>query len=612
MSDLQNKVALISAKSITPEGEKWMRVIASAPTLDRDGEVIDTNSLHIPIKPKGWKYARDLTPDDAIDLPFLRDHKWETEQQLGSVRSMFINADGELETLVGFTSLQRGVEAHTLAKEGHLGNSFSGTFAGGSNSSGVIYDAELVELSMVFKGSNRDARVLEVSKSVKQEESIMAEATAQTLDEKKAEIARLQAEVEAASQEEGKQEVETVKEEAGVKEVVAEEEAKTEVVEAPADDEKTKSIKEEKKTMANDIAVKQVKDVVEAEVVEKKSVMSKKAQRELFVKQFIAYRTGDRKTLDELNEKAYQADTSEDKELKKKAIGYNEGASIFQTEVVSRDIQEEYTNVGRVGELVTRIDITGAETWKQIIQTAGNGFQPVGVEEEKQEDKPVWTHLSIEPKEHAMIVAWYDAMAKRTPLAVYQTLVRYIAREYAKLEDKIILSFAGTTTAGGDVFAVTGLVPILTAAGRIVNVATFSAADTQQALGRAYGLIESDDTLTLVANRKTWGMMAVTVDTQGRNVFTVVGDQVSAGALGTFNVRISQEVPDGQVVMGAFNNYELVTIGGLETLFSREATVGDLNLFTSDASALRANTDIAGKPTRNTSFVLIDFVPVVS
>jgi HK97 family phage major capsid protein len=360
-------------------------------------------------------------------------------------------------------------------------------------------------------------------------------------------------------------------------------------------------------------AIKQVKDAPEQpKETPKASKMSKNEQRALFVKQFQAYQARDYKTLQELNEKAYDADTSELRDLKKKAIDFSDGASIFQTEVVSTDVQEEYTNVGRVGQLVDRVDITGAETWKQIIQTAGTGFQPVGAEEEKQEDKPVWTHLSIEPKEHALIVAWYDGVAKRTPLAVYQSLVRYIAKEYAKLEDKIILSFAGVTTGGGDVFAATGLVPLLTTAGRIVNIATFGAADTQQGLGRAYGLIESDGELTLVANRKTWGMMAVVVNTQGNAIFNVVGEQVSAGALGTFNVRISQMVPDGQAVMGYFGDYQLVTNGGLETLFSREASVGNLNLFTSDASALRACVDIAGKPTRETSFVLLDFVPAVS
>lgn len=445
---------------------------------------------------------------------------------------------------------------------------------------------------MVFKGANREARVLEVSKSVKKGK-IMPELT---LEEKQAERDRLDKEI------------------AEAKAGSPSDEKKEEEEQPTSSAEPSKSVKPKKEEPVNKaIAVKQVKETPEVKPVAKKAVMSDNDQRRLFVKQVQAFQSKDIRTLSELNEKAYEADTSPDRDLKKKAISYAEGASIIQTEVVSSDILQEYTNVGRVGQLVKRIDITGAETWRQIIQTAGNGFQPVGVEEEKQEDKPVWSHLSIEPKEHALIVAWYDAMAKRSPLAVYQSLVQYIAREYAKLEDKIILSFAGATTGGGDVFAATGIVPVLLADGtQTVNVADFTAAKIQDGLGRAYGHIESDNALTLVANRQTWGMLAVTVDTQGRNVFTTVGEQVAAGALGAFNVRISQEVPNGVAVFGDFSDYELVTIGGLETLFSREATVGDLNLFTSDASALRAAADVAGKPVRNNSFVLIDFVPAVS
>jgi HK97 family phage major capsid protein len=150
------------------------------------------------------------------------------------------------------------------------------------------------------------------------------------------------------------------------------------------------------------------------------------------------------------------------------------------------------------------------------------------------------------------------------------------------------------------------------AGGRIRNVADFTAANVALGIGGAYGMLETDKPLTMVANRQTWGRMATVTDADGRAVFTANGQQVTAGALGAFNVVVSQEVPNGNVVLGAFNDYDLVTRGGLETLFSREATVGSLNLFTDDASAVRACCDIAGKAARLESFVLIDFVPVVS
>jgi HK97 family phage major capsid protein len=589
------KQKTLKVKVAADVGERTIVAVVSSSNFDRDNERVDVKSLRLPLRGGGTVVAKDLTGTEAIDIPMLLNHSFDVEDVIGSVRKAYLNQSGELVVEFGISGRAKAQDLMQLIDEKHLDNAFSITMSDYQYSEDTIYNAEVVEISMVFRGSNKDARVLQVKSLIKGEE--MAELT---LDEKKAELERLKKEIEVEEPV-----VEPPKEEEPV--------AEPEVEEPKPVEEKTIKPKKEK-TMSkeNDIAVKQVTDVPVQELQVKKVTVTKKEQRELFVKQFLAYKAKDLDTLAELNEKAYEADTSEDRDYKKKAIGFTDGAAIFQTEVVSQDIKEAYTNVGRLGSMVNHVDILGAETWKRLVQTAGNGFQPVGDQEAKAEDKPVWTNFSVEPKEFALIVAWYDAVARRTPIAIYGQIVSYIAKEWAKLEDKIIVSFAGATTVGGDTFPATGIVPAMIAAGRIVNVATFGAADTQAGLGRAYGLIESDEQITIIANRKTWGMMATTVDTQGRNVFTVVGQQVSAGALGTFNVVISQYVPDGNAIMGVMGDYDLVTRGGLETLFSREASVGSLNLYTSDASALRANADIVGKPVLNTSFVLIDFVPVVS
>jgi HK97 family phage major capsid protein len=151
----------------------------------------------------------------------------------------------------------------------------------------------------------------------------------------------------------------------------------------------------------------------------------------------------------------------------------------------------------------------------------------------------------------------------------------------------------------------------LTTATRFDAVASYDSLDVVPALGLAYGEIESDMAITLVANRRTWANLATSLDGENRPIFTVVGNQVAAGALGTFNVVLSNVLDDGDVVIGAFADYNLVTRGGLGTLLSREATVGELNLFTQDATALRADIDITGKPVFNTSFYLLQF-PVAS
>lgn len=610
-STLKQKALKAKVSTSVVEGERTIIAVVTSNSLDRDYEYVDVKSLRLPLKGGGFVRASDLTGTERIDIPMLLNHSFNVEDTIGSVRSAYLNEDEELVVQFGISARAKAQDLMLLIEEEHLDNAFSITMGDYQYIDTTIYDAEIAEISLVFRGSNKDARVLAVKSLIK--ESKVSDTL--TLEEKKANLDKLTKEIadeetqvaDSESQDEV-QEPETPDEQADE----VPDDADSDEEEADETPEESKSIKKEK-TMSEKVIVKQVKDAPEQpKETAKASKMSKDAQRELFVKQFRAYQQRDYATLSELNEKAYDADSSENRDLKKKAIDFADGASIFQTEVVSSDVLAEYTNVGRVGQLVTRIDITGAETWKQIVQSAGNGFQPVGAEEEKQEDAPVWTHLSIEPKEHALIVAWYDGVAKRTPLAVYQSIVQYIATEYAKLEDKIIISFAGVTTGGGDVFAATGIVPIIEAAGRIVNIATFGAADTQTGIGRAYGLIESDGELTLVTNRKTWGLLAVVVNSQGNAIFNVTGDQVSAGALGTFRVVLSQYVTDGKAVMGYMPDYELVTNGGLETLFSREATVGSLNLFTKDASALRAAVDIAGKPVRNKSFVVLDFVPAVS
>ena len=373
----------------------------------------------------------------------------------------------------------------------------------------------------------------------------------------------------------------------------------------PQDSETNKPVSQVKekimgKPIAADMVVTQAEqaDPVASTVEVKK--MTKTEARKLIVNALAAKYSKDEQKFTEIN----------DRLKSEMVIDGTSGAPIYGQEVLANDIRQAYTNVGRVGALVNRIDIDGAETFKQLVETAGNGFTEVALGKTKDLDQPVWSGVTFEPFEWALIVAWLDGVQKRSPIAVYNQIVRYIAKSYAKLEDKIVLTYAGATI-DGEVRPATGLVPILTTADRVTPVASYDSSAVLPALATAYGAIESDDTITLVANRKTWANLAVSTDGEARPLFTVVGEQVAAGALGTFNVVLSSVLADGDVVVGAYDDYNLVTRGGLEYLFSREATVGTgdsaLNLFTNDASALRADIDITGKPVVNTSFQLLQF-----
>lgn len=207
MSDVKSLTRSFGeTKSVELDEERMLRVIATAPTLDRDLEVLDTKTARIPIKPKGWKYAEDLTVEDDIDIPFLVDHdQWNgIQKQAGSVKKMYINDAGELEAIVKLSTVEMGEHVYTLAKEGHLGNSFSIGFSmmNATEDNEAIKNYEITELSAVFKGSNRDARLTEVKSIKKQEASALdaMEAEASELLKKIEEVKQAKIETEAAEE----------------------------------------------------------------------------------------------------------------------------------------------------------------------------------------------------------------------------------------------------------------------------------------------------------------------------------------------------------------------------------------------------------------------------
>lgn len=582
--------SVVKMKSAALDGERKLRVIATSPTLDRDKEVIDSETIRIPLRSGGWKYLKDMTTEDKPDIPFLLDHWWDLEKQAGSLDSIYINEDGKTEAIVNLSTVDNGERVYTLAKEGHLGNSFSigMSLMDATLADNTWYNVELLELSAVFKGSNPDARLLEV-KSTKKEQSMS------DIEAKKAQIATLQKEVEEAEAAETETQTEETKPKA------------EEATGADAEKEETKTVKKEEEDMSDvtDIAKKQVMPKVEAPDVEVATTkgITKRAARELMAKHFTAIAAEDNEAAKSIAEEI----------AGKKVIDGTSGKPLMVEEVFAEDVRLAYQKVGNIGQYVNKVDILGAETYRELVETSGVGFQRVrALGGKKPLDNPTWAEVRFEPKEWAVIVPWLDAVARRTPLAVYQYVVRYVARQFARLEDKVILTYAGGNLGGGVTDPANGVFPILEAAGRVIPVASYNAGDVTDALGDAYGRIESDGTLILVANRKTWGKLAVSKDKNDHPVFARAAEAVTAGALGEFRLVQSTEAPDGKVVIGDFQDYLYVTRGGLEQLFSQEATLDlgggeTLNLFQQNASALRASAEIEGGVLTTNSFVELDF-----
>lgn len=584
----------LSAKAVS-EKEKTVRAVVTAPTLDRDYDVVDTASLRLPLKGGGNVQAKALTGTENLDVPFLLNHSMDVEDVIGSARSANMNAQGELEMVFGLSSLQKAQNMFTLLSEGHLDNAFSITFHDYEVENGVMKDAEVLEVSLVWRGSNKDAKLLEVSKMLTVDKEV---------DTDKEETVVEEATTESVEAEENTNETETQTEETVETETNNNDESDV-AADTAETDESDKETNKEIKMTENEKNVATEAVVEKAEAVQTKAVakVSGNTIRKNFVDQLRAVYNKDEAGLMKAAGRGAELENVESKVL--------DGSHIYLAEVVANDIKAAYVDAGGVGSLVNRIDVTGADIFKQVVETSGVGFQPVALGGVKPEDAPVWTQVDIEPLEWALIVVWRDGQAARSPIAVYQQIVRYIADEYKKLEDKVILAYEGGTV-GSESRDATGLVPLLEDASRSSAIATYDAENLYPALAEAFGEIESDAPLSIVANRKTWAQIATSLDNDGNTVFKVTGKTVSAGALGAFNVVTSEVLEDGAVVVGAFRDYTLVTRGSVATLFSQEATVGSTNLFTQNASGLRASIDIAGAATPITSFWLLTAAGYVS
>lgn len=569
-TEVENKSVSVALTKAAVGDEKTVTAIVTSPSMDRDYDQVDTKTLRLPLKGGGTVQAGSLTGNEDLDVPFLINHAMDVTDVIGSARSASMTSDGELQMVFGLSTLAKAQDMYTLLNEGHLDNAFSITFHDYDLQNGVMYDAEVLEVSLVWRGSNPDARLLAVSKSLKAETKELDVSEEDT-------------------------ETEVVKPETVETKDNKEPEVVNEVDDTTVETEDKKENKMTKEELAAENVVEQKEVVVEQP--KKKAVVSKTILRKNFISQLEAVRSQNSELASKFAREGAELDGLDTKSL--------DLSGVYLSSVVSADIKAAYLDVGGVASLVTNEDILGAQIYKSLVEVAGVGFQAVSLGGTKQEDAPVWSPVNIQPYEYALIVRWLDSAAQQTPVNVYNAVVRYIAKEYKKLQDQVIL-VQRAATVDTENRPATGLVPLLEAASRSSAFTDYTAPNLIPALGTAFGAIQSDGTITLVMNKVTWAKMATSSDTQGHPIFNQVGTQVTVGALGTFNVVTSSVMPNDVIVAGVMSDYTLVTRGDLGTLFSQEATVGGVSLFTTDQSALRAAVNIAGAATPITSFYMLD------
>lgn len=176
MANLKLKsLRLTKTKVADIDGERRVTFVASTETEDRDYEKVIISTFRLPKKGGGEILVSEIPADgtDEIDIPLLTDHDlFEVDKVIGSVRKAYFT-DGELIFEAGISSRDYAQDVFKLIDEGHLDNAFSISFRDFSFNpdNGEIRDGEIIEVSLVTRGSNKDARVLEV-KSLKEGEEV--------------------------------------------------------------------------------------------------------------------------------------------------------------------------------------------------------------------------------------------------------------------------------------------------------------------------------------------------------------------------------------------------------------------------------------------------------
>ena len=145
-------------------GERLITFVASSPFTDRDGDNVDTMSLRLPKKGGGVLLAKDLPPEGSseVGIPLMLNHSQDVTDIIGSVRKAYMNSEGELIFQAGLSKRVIASEMLMLLEEGHLDNAFSITMSDYHYvpETSKIFNAEVLEVSLVFRGSNKEARLL--------------------------------------------------------------------------------------------------------------------------------------------------------------------------------------------------------------------------------------------------------------------------------------------------------------------------------------------------------------------------------------------------------------------------------------------------------------------
>lgn len=132
--------------------------LANSGTRMTNGYTVDLATLQAPVNDGQLKLVTDLADSDRLTLPLLLDHMPSITAQVGIIDRLWVDDDG-LMAQARLSDNEQGRNVQQLASEGMLTNSFSITidFDNDPDENGVIHNAELVEISVVYRGADSKA-----------------------------------------------------------------------------------------------------------------------------------------------------------------------------------------------------------------------------------------------------------------------------------------------------------------------------------------------------------------------------------------------------------------------------------------------------------------------
>lgn len=144
------------ANSGAPETNgRTLTFLANSGKVMCDGLTVDLKTLKAPLIDGTLKLVSDLTESDKLSLPLLIDHMPSIECQAGAITRLWMTDDGMMAE-AKLSEVDQGERIRQLAADGCLTNSFSITveFNQRPGKDGIIHDGELLEISVVFRGSD--------------------------------------------------------------------------------------------------------------------------------------------------------------------------------------------------------------------------------------------------------------------------------------------------------------------------------------------------------------------------------------------------------------------------------------------------------------------------